>query len=448
MDIPIDGTYGESELRELLEKKAHLSAPLSDEHWEVLKRFSGVQTVLHVPPDSPDEERQFMAEAVHDVQVFTKTQGVATRKADSRKPAPTPSQIATGTVASGDLHQWCTRQLVCDEVLQKEQIYVEEVRYIFGSTLSDFRAAADQMAEWSRVERAQAIAEQAGNPQPQERSGELSYTARVGSRRQRFWRNRDGTISSSPSIILGWVMLWKDAPDPGDAQMQDVPYYREHGPLARLDSIVYDLAGRYAIEETQVLQLLLWGEPPHVHRITAHFDYQPALPCQSRITLRIDPTVPPREVMDAYAEFRRDYLIERPRQPDPVSLRMVAEAAATHTQRMLAEATGSRTEPDLSESWMRRGIMVTEAIVSRLASVAKQSETDLAEQCKRWHQRGTDDRGAYHCAANNLAKFKNHIKTVRQKLLYPGFVDPADFATTTIRFIPHSNTVDQQEDRP
>lgn len=146
----------------------------------------------------------------------------------------------------------------------------------------------------------------------------------------------DGTLLSE-SAVAGWMqeqakdsdphlghfsdflgslrkMLEYSAPDSEYLRVQSIG---DSGVLMRLSDLSQHLIALYPWKADQATSFILTGSPPLVLAIEAdlaHSDIPGDLPSAStRIVMKIDPAVPPKDVAEHYQSLRKTLVLKRPR---------------------------------------------------------------------------------------------------------------------------------------
>ena len=111
----------------------------------------------------------------------------------------------------------------------------------------------------------------------------------------------DGTLDRDPRASF----LEYGVPD--DLWMRSQPTAK-NGVLGSLRILAARLAKRYGWQEAQATLFVLTDMVPRVSPLHAEMKWTSPFEAMSRITLTVDPALPPREVADAYREVRARFL--------------------------------------------------------------------------------------------------------------------------------------------
>ena len=119
----------------------------------------------------------------------------------------------------------------------------------------------------------------------------------------------------------GWSMEFVHYQLPGDEGERSLPV-RRGGVLDTLRMLSESLSGRYAWQKAQATVFVLTGNPPLLSSLRGGANLRPSQPISSRITMEIDPTLIPEEVVKGYKKLRDRWIKGRYRSMSEKHLRL------------------------------------------------------------------------------------------------------------------------------
>jgi len=128
------------------------------------------------------------------------------------------------------------------------------------------------------------------------------------------------TLSVS-SPATGWSSEFVRYQLPGDEGERSLPV-RQGGVLDTLRMLSESLSGRYAWQKAQATVFALTGNPPLLSSLRGGGHLRPSQPISSRITMEIDPTLIPEEVVKGYKKLRDRWIKGRYRSMSEKHLRL------------------------------------------------------------------------------------------------------------------------------
>jgi hypothetical protein len=128
------------------------------------------------------------------------------------------------------------------------------------------------------------------------------------------------TLSVS-SPATGWSSEFVRYQLPGDEGERSLPV-RQGGVLDTLRRLSESLSGRYAWQKAQATVFALTGNPPLLSSLRGGGHLRPSQPISSRITMEIDPTLIPEEVVKGYKKLRDRWIKGRYRSMSEKHLRL------------------------------------------------------------------------------------------------------------------------------
>ena len=126
---------------------------------------------------------------------------------------------------------------------------------------------------------------------------------------------------SKDAPATGYTVDFLDYFQPGDAAVRRIPV-RRGGVLDGLRSVSESLSGRYAWQKAQATVFVLTGLPPSLSSLRGGVQLRPSQPISSRITMEIDPTLTPQEVVQGYKKLRDRWIKGRYRSMSEKHLRL------------------------------------------------------------------------------------------------------------------------------
>ena len=99
-------------------------------------------------------------------------------------------------------------------------------------------------------------------------------------------------------------------------------FVRKGGILGDLRVLSESLSGRYAWQKAQATVFVLTGNPPLLSSLRGGANLRPSQPISSHITMEIDPTLIPEEVVKGYKKLRDRWIKGRYRSMSEKHLRL------------------------------------------------------------------------------------------------------------------------------
>jgi hypothetical protein len=135
-------------------------------------------------------------------------------------------------------------------------------------------------------------------------------------------------VYAEPSLTLskatpatGYTVDLLHYSQPGDVAVTKIAV-RRGGILDGLRQLSESLSGRYAWQKPQATVFVLTGVPPLLSSLRGGARLRPSQPISSRITMEIDPTLTPKEVVEGYKKLRDRWIKGRYRSMSEKHLRL------------------------------------------------------------------------------------------------------------------------------
>ncbi|MDP6496123.1 MAG: hypothetical protein QGI09_12140, partial [Dehalococcoidia bacterium] len=135
-------------------------------------------------------------------------------------------------------------------------------------------------------------------------------------------------VYAEPSLTLskatpatGYTVDLLHYSQPGDVAVTKIAV-RRGGILDGLRQLSESLSGRYAWQKGQATVFVLTGNPPLLSSLRGGGHLRPSQPISSRITMEIDPTLIPEEVVEGYKKLRDRWIKGRYRSMSEKHLRL------------------------------------------------------------------------------------------------------------------------------